>query len=867
MKKWALFLGAALIAASGANAKDRDKDKDNDKDKAKVEAAAESEAPKPLAKFVKDFQKSDGLFPVYRNTKTGEVFLEIATSQIGREFIYFTYTENGPAETGHFRGNFRDNRIIVLNRKFDRIEVEAVNTSYYFDPANPLSRAADANIARAPIGSVKIAAESEDGQRVLISADALLKGQALHQITPWQSPEDKPGTNFALGELSDSKTQIADFRSYPENTDIRVEYVFDNPNPVRYGSADITDSRAVAILVQHSFLELPKAGFQPRLDDFRVGFFTNQTTDLTSADAAPYRDVITRWRLEKKNPGAALSDPVKPITFWIENTTPVELRGIIRDAALAWNVAFEAAGFTNAVEVQIQPDDAEWHAGDIRYNVLRWTSSPNPPFGGYGPSFTNPRTGEIIGADIMLEYVYLTNRMTFEQIFDTAGLPAQSTGAPAGPGHRDHQGHWCTVGSQLQAKLMTARAMLMAQGASEAEISRLTQEELYYLVLHEIGHTLGLNHNMASSSSVPLAALGSPSTPPTNSVMDYPATNVALPGQPQGQFAVTKPGAYDLWAIAFGYSPDEAALGQILARSTEPALAFANDADDMRAPGVHIDPRVMIDDLSDDPISWAAQQALLVDQTLAVLPERMLEAGESYQSLYNGYIILTGQRAAAANVASRWIGGVFNNRSVVGQPGAVQPFVPVPAKEQRRALGVLGQIAFAPDAFAAGESLLSRLQVQRRGFDAFGRNIDPRPHSRALNTQRSLLNHLMHPNVLSRLTDSRRYGGDYPVSTYMRELTGVMFDADRATAVNTYRQNLQVEYLTRLIGIGSGAGGGVEQTPGGPVPQPGYDYIARSAALASIDRIKTIAATPAADEETRVHRAHLRSLIAVFERR
>ncbi|WP_301750670.1 zinc-dependent metalloprotease [uncultured Erythrobacter sp.] len=865
MKKWGLFLGAALIAASGANAKDRDKAKDNGK--AKVEAPAETEKPKALGEFVKEFQKSEGLFPLYRDLKTGEVFMEIAAEQIGREFIYFTYTENGPAETGHFRGNFRDNRIIVLNRKFNRIEVEAVNTSYYFDPDNALSRAADANIARAPIGSVKIAAESEDGTRILISADALLKGQALHQITPWQSPDDKPGANFALGELSDSKTQIADYRSYPENTDIRVEYVFDNPKPLRYGSADITDSRSVAILVQHSFLELPDAGFKPRLDDFRVGFFTNQTTDLTSADAAPYRDVINRWRLEKKYPDAALSDPVKPITFWIENTTPVELRGIIRNAALAWNVAFEAAGFTNAVEVQVQPDNADWHAGDLRYNVLRWTSSPNPPFGGYGPSFTNPRTGEILGADIMLEYIYLTNRMTQEQIFDTAGLPAQSPDAPSAPGHWDQDGRWCNFGSRLQAKLMAARAMLMARGTSEAEIKRLTEEELYYLVLHEIGHTLGLNHNMRSSSSVPLSALGSPTTPPTNSVMDYPATNIALPGQSQGQFAVTKPGAYDLWVIAFGYTPDEAARERILARSTEPALAFANDADDLRAPGVHIDPRVMIDDLSDDPIGWAAQQALLVDQTLAVLPERMLEAGESYQSLYNGYMILTGQRAAAANVASRWIGGVYNNRSVVGQSGAEQPFVPVPAKEQRRALDVLNRIAFAPDAFAAGESLLSRLQVQRRGFDAFGRNIDPRPHSRALNTQRSLLNHLMHPNILTRLTDSRRYGGDYPVSSYMRELTGVMFEADRITAVNTYRQNLQVEYLTRLIGIASGAGGGVEQTPGGPVPQPGFDYIARSAALASIARIKTIAAAPSTDEETRAHRAHLRSLIAAFERR
>ena len=110
---------------------------------------------------------------------------------------------------------------------------------------------------------------------------------------------------------------------------------------------------------------------------------------------------------------------IEPITWWIENTTPHEFRGAIEEGVLAWNKAFEKAGLINAVEVKTQPDDAEWDAGDIRYNVLRWTSSPTPPFGGYGPSFVNPRTGQILGADIMLEFVYFTNRVKYEKIYDT----------------------------------------------------------------------------------------------------------------------------------------------------------------------------------------------------------------------------------------------------------------------------------------------------------------------------------------------------------------------------------------------------------------------------------------------------------------
>lgn len=865
MRKTILLLGAALIAATGVNADA----KDRKKDKAESEEASKDKAEtKVLSAFVEGFEKSDGLFPLYRDGKTGEVYIELDADQLGREFIYFTYTENGPIDAGHFRGSFRDNRVIVFNRRYDRVEVEAVNTSYYFDPANPISRASNANVARAPLANVKIAAESPDKRKVLVSADALLEKEALNRIQPWQDPEAKPGATFVLGELSSDKTQIESFANFPKNTDIRVEYVYDNPKPINYGTPDVTDPRSVAILVQHSFLSMPEPGFVPRADDQRVGYFTNEATDLTSTSYAPYRDLINRWRLEKKDPGAAVSDPVVPITFWIENTTPVELRGLIRDAALRWNDAFVAAGISNAVEVKIQPDDATWAAGDLRYNVLRWTSSPNPPFGGYGPSFTNPRTGEILGADIMLEYVFLTNRLNASEIFDTMGLPAHSRSDDHSEASlRIRGGSDCTVASQLQSNLMLARAMAGTQAAGDIGSNELVRQSLYYLIIHEIGHTLGLNHNMRSSSTVPLASLNKPGVAPSNSVMDYPPVNIAAPGETQGQYMVERPGPYDVWAIQFGYTPDADKIGPILARSTEPQLAFGNDADDMRSPGVHIDPRVMIDDLSTDPITWAASRATLIDQTMAVLPSRVLEAGDSYQSLYGSYMILTGQKANTATIASRWIGGVFNNRGVVGQPGAEQPLVPVPAAEQRRALGVVGKIAFAPDAFAAGESLLDRLQVQRRGFNSFGTNVDPKPHARALKIQRGLLDHLLHPNVLARLTDTRRYGGDYPVSAYMSELTGVMFDADQATAVNTYRQNLQIEYVTRLIDIASGKGGGVQQTPSGPQPLPKHDYVGRSAVLASLARIKALAARPAADGETRAHRGHMLSLIEEFERR
>jgi hypothetical protein len=365
--------------------------------------------------------------------------MEIAESQLGEEVIYFTYAENGAPRVGLFRGQYRDNAVFEFNKRYGDIEISQVNTNFAFDADNALSRAAEANITRAPLAELSIVAETEADEeagteaRYLIEIGDVLKGEDLHQIKPAGPQGPAAAQAFNMGRLESDLTRIMETRSYPENTDILVEYVYHNGTPRNFGGPEITDARAVAVQVQHSFVAMPEDGFEPRGDDFRVGYFLEQVTNLTDPGYTPFNDVINRWRLEKQDPEADISDPVEPIVWWIENTTPEEYRDTIREAALTWNIAFEAAGFSNAIEVRQQPDDADWDAGDIRYNVLRWTSSPTPPFGGYGPSFTNPRTGEIIGADIMLEYVFLSNRIRFSDVFDVAGL---TTLDAAGDDHR-----------------------------------------------------------------------------------------------------------------------------------------------------------------------------------------------------------------------------------------------------------------------------------------------------------------------------------------------------------------------------------------------------------------------------------------------
>lgn len=826
----------------------------------------EDEEAETIESFTEEFETIDGLFPLYRNPEDGALYMEIAADQLDDEFVYFTYAEDGAPRTGLFRGQFRDNRVLSFAKHYGEIEISAENTSFSFDPDNALSRASSANITRAPLAVLEIEAETEGEDdapdRFLVQIDSLLSGEDLSQIKP-NAPRGPGAENaFSMGRLSSDRTRVLDVRNYPENTDVVVEYVYTEESPRNGGGAEITDARAVAVTVQHSFLALPEDGYEPRADDFRVGYFGQRVTNLTDTSVTPYDDVINRWRLVKQDPTAEISDPVEPIVWWIENTTPVELRDIIRDAALTWNVAFEAAGFSNAIDVRVQPDDADWDAGDIRYNVLRWTSSPTPPFGGYGPSFTHPRTGEIMGADIMLEYVFMTNRIRYSELFDVAGLSqwlpveqlAEATGEPVI--EHDHAAHgaMCNFAEHLQLETLSGVAALQAQGASTVEVDELIRQSLHYLVIHEIGHTLGLMHNMRATSTISLEELANGETV-TGSIMDYPALNLPMQDGASVQYSQETPGPYDIWAINYGYNPDTEALPALLEQSTDPALAFGNDADDLRSPGMHSDPRVMINDLSSDPVTWAGQRVELINDTLRTLPENFEIEGETYQPLLTSYLVLSGQRFGAANVASRHIGGIYNNRSVVGQPGAETPFIPVPRDTQEQALEVLEAALFGPDAFAAEEAYLDHLQRQRRFFDHFGTDEDPALHDRVFNQQRAVMAHLLHPNMLERMNDARQYGGEYPVADYLQDLTQVVYAADIRGEPNTYRQNLQVEYLRRLIAV---------------VGDGDYSPVARSAALAAIHDVKGWVGPDwmpdlMGSREAKAHRAHLRTLINAFE--
>ncbi|MGB2867898.1 MAG: zinc-dependent metalloprotease [Bacteroidota bacterium] len=803
-------------------------------------------APKTIKEMVKASKKYDGLFTIYQDTTDGSTTMLVKKDQIDKEYIYFSFTADGVIEAGHFRGAYLGSNVFTVKRYFNRVEFVTENTSFYFDKNNALKHASEANISNSVLSAQKIVATDSITGDVLIKSDDLFLTEVLQQVKPTPNPTARPGQFFSLGNLNKDKCKIVQVKDYPANTDVTVEYVYDNPLPVNGGGQEITDARYVSIRVQHSLIEVPQNDYKPRADDPRVGYFSEQVNDMTSASTTPYRDLIHRWNLKKKDPNAALSEPVEPIVWWIENTTPVELRETIKNAALTWNVAFEAAGFRNALQVKVQNDDADWDAGDIRYNVLRWTSSPQPPFGGYGPSFVNPRTGQILGADIMLEYIYVTNRIRQEKLFESAALPMAE--------QQDQlEKYPCSLGQYLHLSTMFGVEALSAMDASDVEKQELLKESIYYLVLHELGHTLGLNHNMKASQLYSPAEINNKDltakTGLTGSVMDYPAVNLAMDKKKQGQYFTMTPGPYDKWAIEYGYSPELAdasaekeRLAKILARSTEPALFFGNDADDMRSPGKAIDPRVMINDMSNDAIGYSTDRIKLANSMFSKIKEKYSTPNQSYHELRNAFLVLTGEYANAATIVSRYIGGVYVDRGFAGQPGAGKPFTAVSQTDQKRAMNTLKTYVFGVDAFKAPGELYSYLQMQRRGFNFFSTTEDPKIHSRVLNIQRGILEHILHPLVLTRLNDSRMYGNQYLLSDFMDDLTKAVFADDLRGNVSTFRQNLQMEYVNRLIAM---------TTPEGKAR---YDYPSQSMAvyhLKSIERM--LKGRSKANTETMAH--------------
>jgi len=846
MNKHVLCSLAFACAALAANAQ-------TSAPKALATDSTKSAAPKKasVADKTKGCMKHEGLFTLYQDTTTGSVQLYIRKDQLGKEFIYQSFSISGPVALFLNQSMHRATSVFKVQKAFDKLEFALVNTDYYYDPANPVSKTAGVDKPEAVVYADKIAVEDSTGY--LVSADGLFISEKLDPVKPASIPNPFAAFTFNLGMLNTAKSKYSTIRSFPNNTDVVVDLAYDNPSAF-VGNPDVTDPRYVRVRMQHSLIEMPQNNnFKPRRDDPRVGYFMEQVTDQTSISPVPYKDIIHRWNLVKKDPAAAVSEPVEPIVWWVENTTPYEYRQAIIDAGLKWNEAFEKAGFKNAVQMKIMPDTATWDPADIRYNVIRWVASAQPGYGAIGPSFVNPRTGQIIGADITVEWFSGSATPIFDEFYGAAGPKEQQPLQFPGNMNKNHYDN-CTLAQELKAQYLTGLTALEAAGASEAEIKEMHKQFLTYLIMHEMGHTLGLNHNMKASQMLSPAELNNKELTRRiglmGSVMDYPAINVSLDRSKQGDYYTTKAGPYDLWAIEYGYttfdSNEEAGLNKILSRSTDPQLAFGNDGDDMRSPGKAMDPRVNVNDMSNDAVAYAEDRFKLLNIISGKLVQKYSKPGQSYAELRARYGTLNGQRMGMISAVSRYIGGVYVDRSFPGQNSTTKPYTPVPLAMQKKAMDVLAKYVFAPNAFDADAQLFPYLQMQRRGYNQPMAGEDYKATNNVLALQvNGALAHILNPATLQRITNSRLYGNQYSTVDVLNDLTKAIFDADFAGSVNVYRQYLQTAYVKNLSQI-------VDEK------NTQVDDVAKAATRSTLKKLRTRLATAATgNEETKAHRANL----------
>ena len=265
----------------------------------------------------------------------------------------------------------------------------------------------------------------------------------------------------------------------------------------------------------------------------------------------------------------------------------------------------------------------------------------------------------------------------------------------------------------------------------------------------------------------------------------------------------------------------------------------------MRAPGRTFDPRCNIFDMSSQAIEYARDRFEVIKPTASKLKYKTLADGRSHHDLVIGVNVVFGEFARQASVVSRYIGGVYVDRTFVGQEGYQQPFTPVELKRQQRAMKTLSEYVFAPNAIVNMEPTFAYLQRQRRGFDHFGKNEDPKPHKMLLGAQMNVLNHIMHPDVLMRLSDTALYGNEYSVEEMMAELTDAVFKADQKGTINSYRRNLQTEYVERLIKIS-----GLEKSSS-------YDNFAKATALYELKDVLDRVDSSRGDRATKVHRFYI----------
>jgi hypothetical protein len=510
--------------------------------------------------------------------------------------------------------------------------------------------------------------------------------------------------------------------------------------------------------------------------------------------------------------------------YYLDRTIPLEWRPYVRAGILEWNRAFEEAGIKNAIQVLDAPDDTLWSAEDARYSTVRWMANFGSTYA-VGQSDVDPRTGEILNADILVAASWIQAWQGDYREYSGPDAMTRDVFREDSLLHADPNGRLqrlCRYATGLARYGTLLRASLAASGAIPpgAPVPReYIGQALKELVMHEVGHTLGLRHNFRGTAGVPEASLGDRQYTATHgtsaSVMDYNPPAIALDRSKQGDYYSTTIGTYDRWAIGYGYAtiggdtPDDerAGLARIASQSADPAHVYGSDEDAGFA-GFGADPNVTRYDQTSDPVAWAKEQVTLINRLFDSLETRLVAPGDGYPRLRSGFTDLLFQRWFATLVTTKFLSGVYTARDHRGDPDARPAFTPVPAAKQREALTFIAEAGLGENAYKFRPELLNRLAPSRWwhwGTSPFnGGRIDFPLHDWALSFQGTLIDLLLDPEVLARIRDNElRAAPGSPVVTIpevLRTMTKAIWsEAMAGRNTGSIRRDLQRAYLVELL--------------------------------------------------------------------